>query len=170
MQFILSSQIEPALVFHLMKFAFHIFEKKVAELTMEEYAETYLQACQEMALQERILLSEAACGVVIPEQVLLASYSFLQAEHGGREDFFRHLQKNNLQAADYLTALESDLRVEAILARVAFQSEPVSAQEIHDSYHSRHDPFFSPEQRRARHILICTKNEDAHLPKETLRQ
>jgi peptidyl-prolyl cis-trans isomerase C len=170
MQFILSRQIESALVFHLMKFAFHIFEKKVAELTMEEYAETYLQACQEMALQEKILLSEAACGVVIPKQVLLASYSFLQAEHGGRKSFFRHLQKNNLQAADYLTALETDLRVEAILARVAFQSEPVSAQEIHDYYHSRHDPFCFPEQRRARHILICTESEDAQLPKEMLRQ
>ena len=36
-------QIEPALAFHLMKFAYQVFEKKVVELTMEEYAEAYLR-------------------------------------------------------------------------------------------------------------------------------
>lgn len=170
MQFILSRQIKPALAFHLMKFAFQIFEKKVTELTMEEYAEAYLQACYERDLHERILLSEAACGVVIPKKVLQASYSILQAEHGGRENFFHHLQKNNLLADDYLTALDNDLKVEAILARVAFHAEPVSAQEVYDYYHRQQGSFCSPEQRRARHILICTENNYSHLPKDTLQR
>jgi len=156
MQTRISRQTEPALAFHLMKFALQIYEKEVVTLTMEEYAETYLQACHEMVLQEKILLSEAACGVVIPKKTLQASCAILEAEHGGRENFFRHLQKNNLQADDYLAALDNDLKVEAILARVAFQAEPVSAQEVHDYYHSHQDSFCLPEQHSARrHPLFC---------------
>ena len=154
MRFILSTQIEPALAFHLMKFAFQVLKKEVVELTMEEYTEIYLQACHEMILHEKILLSEAACGVVVPKKTVQATCSILETEYGGRENFFRHLEKNNLQPDDYLTALDNDLKVEAILARVAFQAEPVSAQEVHDYYHSHQDSFCLPEQRSARHPLF----------------
>ena len=66
MQFRICRQIEPALAFNLMKFAVQIFEKEVVELTLDEYAEAYKQACLEVTMHEKILLSEAACGVVIP--------------------------------------------------------------------------------------------------------
>ncbi|MBW6520468.1 MAG: peptidylprolyl isomerase [Desulfoarculaceae bacterium] len=168
MRFLLSRQVEPALAFHLMKFAFQVFEKEVVELTIEEYAEIYLQACHEMILHEKILLSEAACGVVIPKRVIQATLETLQAEYGGEEIFAYHLQKNNLQAHDYLAALGNDLKVEAILTRVAFQAEPVSTQEIQDYYHHHQDSFCFPEQRRTRHILLYTEDKELDLPKDTL--
>ena len=168
MQSRISRQIEPALAFHLIKFAFQIFEKRVAELTVKEYGEAYQQACLELTLHEKILLSEAACGVVIPDTMIQRTLSILQAENGGEEKFFFHLHANNLQPDDYLTALGNDLKVEAILARVAFHAEPVSDQEIQDYYGSHHDSFCFPEQRSARHILISTENKYSHLPKDAL--
>ena len=168
MQYILSRQTEPALIFHLIKFAVLLFNKDVSELTTEEYAEAYLEACQELLLHEKILFSEAACGLVIPRQTVQATFDSLQAESGGEEIFSGHLFKNNLRTDDYLLALHNDLKVAAILARVAFQAEPVSHQEIKDYYRSHQDSFYFPEQRSARHILLCTENNDSALPADAL--
>lgn len=166
MQFILSKQIEPTLAFHLMKFAFQAFEKELIELTPEEYAEAYQQAYHEITLHEQILLSEAACGVVIPDNLLQATFHSIQIRHGGEEEFFLHLQKNNLRPDDFRTALSNDLKVEVILVRVAYHAKPVSQQEIRDYYDSHQGSFYFPEQRRARHILISTENHCSHLPKD----
>lgn len=168
MQFILSRQIEPALAFHLMKFAFQVFEKEVVELTPEEYAEAYQQAYHEITLHEQILLSEEACGVVIPDKLIQATFHWIQTGHGGEEKFFLHLQKNNLRPDEFFTILGKDLKVEAILARVAYHAQLVNHQEIQDYYNSHQDSFFSPEQRSARHILISTENRYSHLPKDAL--
>jgi nitrogen fixation protein NifM len=168
MQFILSKQIETTLAFHLMKFAFQAFEKEIIELTPEEYAEAYQQAYHEITLHEQILLSEAACGVVIPDKLLRATFHAIQTRHGGEEEFSLHLQKNNLRKNDFLAALSDDLRVETILARVAYHAKPVSQQEIRDYYDSHQRSFCFPEQRSARHILISTENHCSHLPKDAL--
>lgn len=168
MHFILSRQIEPALTFHLMKFAFHVFEKEVVELTPEEYAEAYQQAYHQITLHEQILLSEAACGVVIPDKLIQATFLSIQKAHGGEEKIFLHLQKNNLRPEEFFTVLGNDLKVETILARVAYYAQPVSHQEIQGYYNSHQDSCFSPEQRRVRHILISTENRYSHLPKDAL--
>ncbi len=168
MQFILSRQIEPALAFHLMKFAFQVFEKEVVELTAEEYAEAYQQAYHEITLHEQILLSEEACGVVIPDKLIQSTFYWIQTEHGGEEKFFLHLQKNNLRPDEFFTILGNDLKVETILARVAYHAKPVSQQEIQDYYNSHQGSFCFPEQRSARHILISTENRYSHLPKDAL--
>lgn len=169
MQTRISKQVEPALAFTLMKIALQVYEKMVVDLTLDEYAETYQYACHEMTLHEKILLSEAACGVVIPDGVIAAAFDTLVAEHGGEENFFRHLEENNLQLDSYLTALRNDLTVETTLARVASRADTVSDQEIQDYYHRHRDLFCFPQQRRARHILFCTENHPSHLPKEALR-
>lgn len=168
MQFILSKQIEPALAFHLMKFALQTFEKEVVELTPEEYAEAYQQAYHEITLHEQILLSEAACGVVIPDKLLQTTFHSILTKHGGEENFSLHLQKNNLRPDDFRTALSNDLKVETILARVAYHAKPVSRQAIRDYYDSHQDSFCFPEQRSTRHILISTENHYSHLPKDAL--
>lgn len=164
----MSKHIDPALAFNLMKFAFQVFEKKVVELTIEEYAEAYQQACHEATLHEMILMSDAACGVVIPDKVFQATFYSLLAEHGSEEKFLQHLQKNNLQPDDYFTALHNDLKVEAVLARVAFHAAPVTDREIQDYYNLHQDSFCYPEQRSTRHILISTENRYSHLPKDSL--
>ena len=168
MQFILSRQIEPTLAFHLMKFAFQVFEKEVVELTPEEYAEVYQQAYHEITLHEQILLSEAACGVVIPDKLIQTIFHSIQTEHGGKEEFFLHLQKSNLRSDEFFTVLGNDLKIEAILARVAYYAQPVSHQEIQDYYNSHQGSLCFPEQRSARHILISTENRYSHLPKNAL--
>ena len=168
MQIRISRQFEPALACSLLKFSLQIFEKEINALTVDEYAEVYMQACHELILHEKILLSEAACGVVIPESVIRRTYEAHQAEHGGEENLAHHLQRHNLTSADYRAALCNELKVEAILARVAFQAGPVSHQEIAAYYESHRDSFGVSEQRSARHILISTENWYRHLPEDSL--
>lgn len=163
----ISREIEATMAFTLMKFALQRLGKMVVELTVDEYAEAYQQACHEMILQEKILLSEAACGVIIPESLLQTTFKTIQAAYGGKEIFVYHLQKSNLQAHEYLAALRNDLIVAATLARVAFHAEPVSLQELQDYYICHQDSFCFPEQRSTRHILISSENT-SHLPKDTL--
>ena len=134
----------------------------------KEYAEAYQQACLEMTLHEQILLSEEACGVVIPDKLVQATFHSIQAEHGGEENFSRHLQNNNLRSDEFRTVLGSDLKVETILARVAYHARPVSRQEIQDYYDSHQGSFCFAEQRGTRHILISTENRYSHLPKDAL--
>jgi nitrogen fixation protein NifM len=168
MQRTISRQLEPALAFYLMKFSLQMFEKELNELTVEEYAEAYLQACHELILHEKILLSDAACGVVIPEPLIRQAYETLQAEYGGEENFALHLQKNHLQPADYFARLGNDLRVEVVLARVAFHAAPVTDEEIEKYCESHRDSFRFREQRSARHILISTENHYSHLPQDSM--
>lgn len=168
MQIRISRHFEPALACSLLKFSLQIFEKEINALTVDEYAEVYMQACHELILHEKILLSEEACGVVIPESLVRRTYETLQVEHGGDENFAHYLQQQNLTSADYLAALGNDLKVEAILARVAFQAGPVRHEEI-EAYYERHrDSFGVSEQRSARHILISTENRYQHLPEDSL--
>jgi peptidyl-prolyl cis-trans isomerase C len=168
MQSIVSRKIEVNLAFTLMKFAVQIFGKTIAELTTDEYAEAYQQACHDMILHEKVLLSEPACGVIIPNSVLQTTFETIQEEYGGKENFFHHLQKSNLQENEYLSALHNDLLVAATLTRVAFHAGPVSHQELQDYYNSHQDSFCLPEQRSTRHILISTENTYSHLPKDVL--
>lgn len=168
MQRIIFRQLEPALAFHLMKFSLQMYEKELNELTVEEYAEVYLQACHELILHEKILLSDAACGVVIPEPLIRQAYETLQAEYGGEENFVQHLRKNLLQPADYYVRLGNDLRVEVVLARVAFHATPVTDEEIERYWESHRDAFCFKEQRSARHILISTENQCSYLSQDSL--
>lgn len=163
-------QVDSTLAFHLMKFASQLYEKKVTHLSIEEYAEAYILARHETLLHQMILHSEAACGVVVPEQTFQSTLNNLLAEHGSEELFFQHLQQNNLLPGDYLIALENDLKIETILARIAFSAEPVSPEEI-EAYYRNHQASFSlPEQRSVRHILISTENNYSHLPHDSHRR
>jgi peptidyl-prolyl cis-trans isomerase C len=168
MQIKISRQLEPALAFNLVKFSLQIFEKELNELTIEEYLEVYLQASNGLLLYRKILQSEAACGVVIPEAFIRTAYERFQAEHGGEEFFPRHLQKNKLKPADYLTCLGNELKVEAVLARVAFHAETVGQEEIEAYYESHQTAFALREQRSARHILFSSERWSSSQPGDAL--
>jgi nitrogen fixation protein NifM len=156
MQIKISRQLDPALAFNLVKFSLQIFEKELNELTAEEYLEAYLQASNELIFHQIVFQSKAACGVVVPEPLIRKAYDRFRAAHGGDQYFPCHLQKNHLKPADYLTSLGNELKVEAVLARVAFHAETVSQEEI-DAYYLSHQGAFSlSEQRSVRYILIST--------------
>jgi len=168
MQIKISREFEPALAFNLVKFSLQIYAKELNELTIEEYLEVYLQASNELILYQKILQSEAACGVVIPQALIHKAYDRFQEEHGGEEYFPRHLQKNKLKSVDYLTSLGNTLKVEAVLARVAFHAGPVGQGEIEAYYKSHQSAFALSEQRSARHILFSTEHCCSHLSEDAL--
>ncbi len=162
-----SGQTDPPLAFHIMKFAFQLFKKPATKLSPKEYCTVKQHAEQEVFLHDMILSSEYASGVVIPSSVIDYTLESLKNEYSKEEDFFEYLSENSLRLSNYLDLLTSDLKVEAILARVAARDSSVSNREVKEYYHIHQDSFFIPEQRDVRHILICTENQYSHLPKDS---
>lgn len=119
------TKITPALSFHLMKFAMIDYQKNSSELTEKEYLCTYQLASQEMLLHQLILSSDEACYVVVPEPVLLRTMETIIGEYREKMDFHTLLRENGLSYTDYLTALNNDLRVEAVLTQVASSVQSV---------------------------------------------
>jgi peptidyl-prolyl cis-trans isomerase C len=105
---------------------------------------------------------------VVPQALIRKAYDRFRAAHGGESSFPRHLQKNHLKPADYLASLGDELKVEAVLARVAFHAEPVTQEEIDAYYFSHQGAFSLSEQRSVRYILISTAHCCAHLPGDVI--
>jgi nitrogen fixation protein NifM len=148
------NRVDPALSFHLMKFAFQDFQKSSHELSDEEYIHTYQLANEEMLLHQLILSSKEACCVVIPPPVFQLTLSSVIAEYPDEGAFHDFLQLNDLNYDDYITALHNDLRVEAVLTLVAATIQDVSPLESIHYYQTHQDEFVQQEQRAASHIMI----------------
>lgn len=146
--------IDPALSFHLMKFAILDYQKSSSELTETEYLHTYQLASEEMLLHQLILSADEACYVIIPDPVLQHTLLTIISEYSDETMFHTLLQENGLSFADYLTALRNDLRVEAILTQVASSVQSVNPIEILDYFRSHQESFIQPERRSVDHILI----------------
>ncbi len=148
------NRIDPALSFHLMKFAFQDFRKSSHELSDEEYIQTYQLANEEMLLHQLILSSREACFVVVPPPVFQLTLDAVIAEYPDESSFYDFLRRNDLHYDDYVTALHNDLRVEAALTQVAATVQDVSPLEIIHYYQTYQDKFVAQEQRTASHIMI----------------
>ncbi len=148
---------DPTLSFHLMKFAFQNYKKSSSELSEEEYIHSYQLACEEMLLHQLILSSEEACYVMIPDPVIQRTLQTITSEYPEETDFHTFLMDNGLRLPDYLTALASDLRVEAVLAQIAATVQSVGPLDILHYFRNHQDDFRLPERRIARHILIFSE-------------
>lgn len=148
------NKIDPTLSFHLMKFAFQDFQKSSAELSEEEYIQTYRLANEEMLLHQLVLSSHESCYVVIPKPILNLALSSVISEYPDETTFHGFLEQNDLGYDDYLIALHNDLRVEAVLTQVASTIQDVSPLEILHYFQLHQDDFSHPEQRHASLITI----------------
>ncbi len=144
----------PKLSFHLMKFAAQDFKKNSNNLTDDEYNQVFKNANEEMLLHQVILASQEACSVVIPQSILQWTISGIIAEYPDRETFFDMLKANHLSYDEYLAALNNDLRVETILARVASSVKSVKPSEMLRYYKSHYSLFNKPERRDASLIQL----------------
>ncbi len=140
-------QTEPMLSFHLMKFAFQDFQKTASSLTPKEYTLAYQHAHEEMLLHKVILSSDDACCVVIPETTIEQTLKDVIAEYPDDATFHRNIKANNMEIDEYTMALHNDLRVEAILSRIASAAQPITADEILHYFNENQSKFTHLEQK-----------------------
>ncbi|MDD5388535.1 MAG: nitrogen fixation protein NifM [Gallionellaceae bacterium] len=146
---------EPSAIAYLeLKTAQNLFGKAPIELAEEQRDKVRGLADQQYSLEARVLHSPDARDVMVPQTSLEAALEEIRKRYPEEEELNADLARNGLDQDSYLQALERELKVEAILEKVATRAPQVSEIDVELYYHYHPDQFRRPETRHVRHILI----------------
>ena len=143
----------------ILRIALNTHQKNPMDLSAEQLKQVHHQAHHQLELETKILASQEATELIVPAQQLQAALAEIQARYDDEEEFIRDLAKNQLDIEGFQAALYRELRVTAILERVAARAEAISEGAVEHYYHTHEEKFHLPETRTVRHILI-TINDD----------
>lgn len=137
-----------------LKIAHELFQRAPATLSEVELSRLTAIAGKQARLEQRILASAAAARVVIPPATLSTRLNEIRQRYPSPEEMTADLEQIGLGADKLAEAVERDLRIEAVLEKVAATVPQATAIEAEIYYHLHPDAFDRPEARRLRHILI----------------
>lgn len=157
---------EPSAIAYLeLKTAQNLFGKAPTELAEAERARMRTLADRQYSLEARVLRSREARDVMVPQASLEAALEEIRKRYPEEEELNADLARNGLDQDSYLQALERELKVEAILEKVASRAPRVSEIDVELYYHYHPEQFHRPETRHVRHILVTINPE---MPDNTL--
>lgn len=142
-----------------LKTAQKLYGKAPVDLAGGEHDQVAHLAERQYGLETRVLCTPEARDVVVPAASVAAGIEEIRRRYAAEDEFLADLARNDLDAAGFASALERELRVEAVLDRVGARAAEVSDIDVELYHHYHPEQFRRPETRRARHILI-TINED----------
>ncbi|MGF1644997.1 MAG: nitrogen fixation protein NifM [Thiotrichales bacterium] len=155
---------EMEVAYLVLKTALNLHKKPPAALTPDERAKIEPMAIRQHDLESRALRSSEARGVAVPEETVRIAFEEIRGRYADDSEFEADLAGNGLSSAGFRAALERELRVDAVLDKVASASAQINEIDVELFYQFHLSQFQRPELRRARHILI-TINE--MLPENT---
>jgi nitrogen fixation protein NifM len=141
-----------------LKAAQKLYSKAPAALQPDEFKRVQSMAEQQHKLEARVLVTPEARGVMVPGSTLQAAMQEIRGRYPNEEEFASDLASNGLDEAGFATALEREMKVEAVLEKVAAQAVKISDMDVELYYQYHPEQFRRAETRLARHILI-TINE-----------
>ncbi|HOV03804.1 MAG TPA: nitrogen fixation protein NifM [Hyphomicrobiales bacterium] len=142
------------LAHHRLRAALSLFGRRFAELGLDERAAAEAEARRSIDIEARVLASPEAAGIVIPDRTLEETIEDVRSRYDSPEDFAADMAGNGLDEADLVVALARELKVEAVLEKVA-ASVPTPTEEQVRGWYDRHpEKFDLPEIRLASHILV----------------
>jgi peptidyl-prolyl cis-trans isomerase C len=159
--------IEP---YTLLRASLALFKKPPAELGDEERRRAERQARSEYEIENRVLHSAEAVGVIISAKELELAYAEIRGRFDSDDAFQTALAANQLNQDALKTALARQCKVNAVLERVAARSPKVNEVEVGIFYHLHSEKFRLPEQRVASHILISINSDYPENTREQARQ
>lgn len=112
------------------------------------------------ALEERVLNSDLAQSVYLPESTLEDTYLRQRDGFDSFSDFERALRDAGLNTISYRKALHRELCIEAIMDKVGCSAEPATTADARSYFDSHPEKFSIPEKRRTRHILITLSDDN----------
>ena len=115
-------------------------------------------AARQRSIEQRILSSAEAAQVVLPASSLSQALAEVRGRYGSDEEFLADIESSGLDHEGLMTAIERDLKFDAILDGVASRIADVSETDIEIFYLMHRDKFCRPETRTLRHVLV-TINE-----------
>ena len=150
---------DPLYCYHLLRAASERFQRDPLGLDSRRREEVSRQARRTLELENLVLGSGEAIGVVIPTEQVENAVGVLRARYPDDTAFSLDLERNRLTLATLGLALRRELIFDAVMRRVAARHPPVEAIDARLYYELHRDRLTRPERRTARHILI-TLNED----------
>ena len=141
-----------------LKVAQEVFKKAPSSLSPEEKARVEAIAMRQMQIEQRILATPEAANVILPVSSLQQAESEIRGRYTDEAEFVADLERSGLDRIGLVQAIERELKVEAVLERIASQSVEISDTDVELYYLLHRERFQRPENRTLRHILI-TINE-----------
>lgn len=141
-----------------LKLAHELFQKAPDTLNDAELSRLGKIADKQARLEQRILASAAAAQVVVPAPTIATRLAETSQRYASPDDMAADLERIGLDADKLAAAVERDLRIEAVLEKVASAVLPVSEVDAEIYYRLHPEAFDRPEARRLRHILITFAN------------
>lgn len=151
-----TSELAPYLT---LKLAQELFRKPPSSLEPEERTRVEQVARRQLKIEQRILATAEAASVILPASSVKRAEAEIRGRYQSDAEFVADLERAELDRASLVQAIERELKVEAVLERVARQSVAVSDIDVELYYVLHRDRFRRPENRTLRHVLI-TINED----------
>ncbi|NJD24178.1 MAG: nitrogen fixation protein NifM [Betaproteobacteria bacterium] len=137
-----------------LKLAWEMFQKPPEVLSEPERQRVAEIAGRQDGIEQRILHSAEAASVVVPATTLASRVDEVRGRYASPAELARDLEHLGLDASQLAEAIERDLRVEAVLDKVAAAVPEASVVDAEIYYHLHPEAFDRPEARRLRHILI----------------
>lgn len=134
--------------------ASHKFGASPNHLPDEQRVEVEDIARKQIAIQSKILSSPNGSQILIPPDRIESEVSRVKSRYSNEEQFTEELAGNGITEVQFRNAIERELRVEAILDRVAANVKPCTETDARLYYYLHPEKFQQPESREASHILI----------------
>lgn len=156
-----------------LKLAWELF--KQAPETLESPQRDHLAriVARQHEFERRILRAPAAATVVVPKATLDSRLTEIRRRYQTNDELLQELVRIGLDTETLADAVERDLKVEAILDRVAAAIPAVTEVDAEIYYRLHPAAFDRPEARQLRHILITfdspAEGEKAKATLENLR-
>jgi nitrogen fixation protein NifM len=147
------------LAYYELKAAQALFEKSCGALDAAETRKVAAVARRYADMEAAVLASDEARGVCVPDGAAEAALTEIRGRYPDPDAFAADLAASGLDEGTLAVAVQRDLRVDTVLARVGAQAGETGSVEAEIFYYAHLNRFRSPERRTARHILI-TVNED----------
>lgn len=150
--------LEAGVAYLTLKAAQKNYGKSPVTLSGPELERVRGMAQRQHRLEFSVLASEEASATMVPPVTLQAALDEIRGRYTNPEEFIEDLALNGLDESSFAAAMESELRVEAILEKVGTRAVKVSDVDIELYYHYHPDQFRRPETRQVRHILITVND------------
>ncbi|WP_374244161.1 nitrogen fixation protein NifM [Zoogloea sp.] len=156
-----------------LKLAWELFQTAPGELDDAQRTRVSEVVARQYGIEQRILASSEAAQVAVPPATLAARLGEIRQRYTDADTLAHDLARSGLDEADLEEAVSRDLRIEAVLERIAAAVPAVTAVDAEIFYRMHPEAFDRPETRRLRHILItfdsARDKADATARLETLR-
>lgn len=152
------SDATPTYRYHLLRGALDRFNRNIAGLDRAQLSEARRQADRTFALESLVLASAEAGKVVIPQEQLDAAFATVLGRYSDRAAMDADLHSNGLDGEALRQALRRELVFDAVMQRVSSRRPRVSPLDARIYYELHPDKFVTPEQRRARQLLITVND------------